>query len=99
MTDTVDTSKEAVERVIAASVQVEGVTLSSPPPGRHHTILNAMSLNMGMDAIELGSPDAQGFLTSKGRHVGRIEAAKIAIEAGQIESLNWPPNLYSEDLW
>lgn len=87
------------ERIIAASVQVHGVTLSFPPPGRHHTVLHAMSLDMGLDAIELGHPDAQGFLTSLGRHVDRIEAARIAKEAGQIEELNWPPELYSEDLW
>jgi hypothetical protein len=41
--------------------------------------------------------EAQGFYTSKGRFVGREEAAKIAYAAGQIFS---PTNrLFSEDLY
>ena len=41
--------------------------------------------------------EAQGFYTSKGRFVGREEAAKIAYAAGQISS---PTNrLFSEDLY
>ena len=43
--------------------------------------------------------EVQGFLLSDGSFVDRIEGAKIAIESGQILKLNWPPNLYSEDLW
>lgn len=87
------------EQIVAASVSAGGITLSAERPGRHHTVLHAMHLALGLDAMELGIPEAQGFLTSEGRHVGRIEAAEIAIRAGQIEKLNWPPYLYSEDLW
>jgi hypothetical protein len=43
--------------------------------------------------------DEQGFVTSDGRFVGRKQAGCIAILAGQIERLKWPPLLYSEDLW
>ena len=44
----------------------------------------------------------QGFLTNKGRFVGRIEAMKIAKEQGQIIRLSGSPNtdiLFSEDLY
>lgn len=41
----------------------------------------------------------QGFMTSLGRFVGRKEAAKIALECGQITELYSPPNLYSEDIF
>ena len=44
----------------------------------------------------------QGFLTNKGRFVGRKEAMKIAQEQGQIIRLSGSPNadiLFSEDLY
>lgn len=41
----------------------------------------------------------QGFMTSLGRFVDRKEAAKIAIECGQIEKLNYGSDLYSEDIF
>ena len=43
----------------------------------------------------------QGFLTSSNRFVDRKEAAKIALEAGQITELKYgnENELYSEDLY
>lgn len=44
----------------------------------------------------------QGFLTNKGRFIGREEAMKIAKEQGQIIRLSGSPNaniLFSEDLY
>lgn len=44
----------------------------------------------------------QGFLTNKGRFVGRIEAMEIAKKQGQIIRLSGSPNadiLFSEDLY
>lgn len=44
----------------------------------------------------------QGFLTNKGRFVGRIEAMEIAKEQGQVIRLSGSPNtdiLFSEDLY
>lgn len=44
----------------------------------------------------------QGFLTNKGRFVGREDAMKIAQEQGQIIRLSGSPNadiLFSEDLY
>jgi len=41
-----------------------------------------------------------GFLTDTNRFVGREEAAKIALEAGQVDKLNYSRSrLYSEDLY
>lgn len=92
-------NQQGRETVVAAAIQAHGVTFSVPSPGRHHDVLNKMSQDLGLDTIELGQPDAQGFLTSSGRFLGRIGAAQMAKDAGQIEKLNWPPYLYSEDLW
>jgi len=43
----------------------------------------------------------QGFLTSRGRFVSRVEASKIAFKAGQISSLrtDMEEPLFSEDLY
>ena len=41
----------------------------------------------------------QGFMTSLGRFVDRKEAAKIAIDCGQIEKLDYGEDLYSEDIF
>lgn len=42
----------------------------------------------------------QGFFTSKGRYVDRIEAFKIALSAGQIlDPLSGQEILYSENLY
>lgn len=44
--------------------------------------------------------DHQGFLTSKGTFVNRKDAAKIALESGQIKELNYSETeLFSEDLY
>lgn len=46
------------------------------------------------------STTKQGFMTSLGRFVSRDEAAKIALECGQIEKLNYSDvDLYSEDIF
>lgn len=84
------------ERITAAAITIYGMVISLPPPARHHTLLRHFSelrpdLNPG--------PRGQGFLTSTGRYVGRREGAEIAIAAGQIDKLDAPPNLFSEDLW
>ena len=46
------------------------------------------------------NPYHQGFLTNKGRFVSREEAAKIALEYGQIMELQYSTtDLFSEDLY
>jgi hypothetical protein len=43
-----------------------------------------------------------GFLTSRGRFVGRQEAARLVVETGQGSPVYRPgfvPALFSEDMW
>ncbi|MCZ7855074.1 hypothetical protein O9X81_00430 [Agrobacterium salinitolerans] len=47
----------------------------------------------------VATPQAQGFITDKGRFVNRVEAFYLAHAAGQIISATNGPQLYSEDLW
>jgi len=46
------------------------------------------------------NPYHQGFLTNKGQYVNREDAARIAIESGQIKELQFSSiELFSEDLY
>jgi hypothetical protein len=88
----------AAERIVAAAVSVEGVTISLPQPARHGQVLacGVRCLN-----IQPGS-EVQGFLTSNGRFVNRIEARYLAHRAGQNPGSTGGrdnPELFSEDLW
>jgi hypothetical protein len=88
------------ERIETAALRIDGEVWTLPRPTRHHTLGQAWSQAHYKDGknAQLLKHDS-GFVTSEGRFVERVEAAAIAIAAGQIEKLNWPPNLYSEDLW
>lgn len=70
---------------------------------RHHNVFHTILKETGKSAYDiekkLGIRHEQGFITDTGEFLDRIEAAKIALESGQIEKLNHPPNLYSEDLY
>lgn len=84
------------ERIERAAIWHRGLVHSVARPGRHHDVIRTMAEKHGL------GPEAQrhqGFYTSHERFVDRKEGAKIAIAAGQIEALKWPPDLYSEDLW
>jgi len=86
------------ERIVAAAVY-HGATISLPPPARHHTILQSMTTVMGFENA-LVHPEKQGFLTSEGRFVNRVEGYYIAYKAGQLlRNTAGRPELYSEDLW
>jgi len=91
---------QPVERIIAAAIQIEGVTLSLPLPARHGQVLHAAEALHMPDHSLLAA--CQGFLTSTGRFVNRVQAKQIAHIAGQPQLR--PENertheLYSEDLW
>lgn len=61
--------------------------------GRHH----AEILHIFGDEVD---HKTSGFYTSYGRYVGRKEAAKIAIESGQIKKLHyWDDQLDSSDIF
>lgn len=91
------TDRDAPTRIVAVAIQAYGLIFTLPAPARHHNVLHAMDA-AGLDA-GAGGPDAQGFLTKKGDFLGRIGAGECAKRNGQIEKLQWPPYLYSEDLW
>lgn len=86
--------------IVAAAV-FHGSVISLPRPARHHTILQSMDIVMGIDTTTV-PPSAQGFLTSEGKFVNRIEAFYVAWKADQIMKTDNPkqgPELFSEDLW
>lgn len=65
---------------------------------RHHNCLYQMVAILGKAQHEIGE-NIEGFLTNKNRFVDRKEGAKIAIESGQIDKLEFGSQLYSEDLY
>ncbi len=79
------------ETIVAAACTHKGQVYSLHRPARHGDIFKKFNICFG--------PDEQGFLTSVGRFVNRIEALYVAKRAGQIVKGHWPPYLYSEDLW
>ncbi len=90
-------------RVVAAACRFGPLTLSMPPPARHHTILQTVHFLGGNGRIP---PSDQGFLLSDGTYCDRERALLIATAAGQLvkrpeaaRSPIAPPNLYSEDMW
>lgn len=84
------------ETIVAAACRFGPLTLSMEPPARHHSVMHAMIILGSSGRIP---PADTGFLTSKGRFVGRAAAARIALAAGQVSELIAGPDLYSEDLW
>lgn len=83
--------------IVAAAI-FHGAVISLPAPARHHTILYSMDTEMGIDVTKV-PPLNQGFITSEGKFVNRVEAYYIAYRAGQIEGKDGAPRLFSEDLW
>lgn len=83
--------------VEAAAIKLRDVVWSVPRPGRHHDVIRKMR-DEGITEKQNAEWE-QGFVLSDGRFARRTQAAAVAIRAGQIERLKWPPSLYSEDLW
>ncbi len=84
------------ETIVAAAILHEGEPYSVPPPGRHHHVIRLLD-----ETYPGAGPfvEEQGFMTSRGRFVGREEGGRIALAAGQTPALRWGVDLYSEDLW
>lgn len=82
--------------VVAAAIRaLDGRVLTLLPPARHHTLLNVARCLDDRSMLR----GEQGFIDSDGRFMSRGRAASMALGAGQIAKLRWPPALYSEDLW
>ena len=92
-----------------AAIKWENRVYTVVRPGRHDTVFALMAKeNPEHTGPFLG--DEQGFITERGAFVDRETAADIALRCEQVidpttreilnpQELNWPPNLYSEDLW
>lgn len=88
---------DARETIVAAAIQYEGVTISLPKPARHGQVLQCAEQFLPEYAIPAA---CQGFLTSTGRFVNRVQARQIAYVAGQNpKTTGNERDLFSEDLW
>lgn len=99
-------STDEVESITTAAIRVNGEIWTLPRPARHHILIRSWS-----DAHWIHDPTTgdgrgsrlpeydQGFMTSKGRFVGRDEAESIARAAGQVKGDLIGAKLTSEDLW
>ena len=86
-----------METIVAAAISIEGVCLSLPKPARHPQVLYAAQ---SFTTVERTLTATQGFITSEGRFVNRIQAYQIAWLAKQITTdSNDKPELFSEDIW
>ena len=83
------------ERIERAATRHEGAVWHLPAPARHHDVFREMERY----GFTRWGEEETGFWTSAYRYVDRLEAAQIAKAAGQIIDPQWPPDLYSEDLW
>lgn len=87
---------DAPETIVAAAIQWEGLTYSLPRPARHAHVLWCAADSVGKKYL---SYVCQGFLTSDGRFVNRIQARHIAYMAGQNpKTTGNEQELFSEDL-
>lgn len=87
------------ETIVAAAISIDNVTISLPQPARHPHVLMSAEAFLKDD---YGLQATQGFLTSTGRFVNRIQAYQIAWSAKQVMTKLKPsdiPQLFSEDLW
>ena len=89
---------DAPETIVAAAIQCDGMTVSLPRPARHAHVLWTALMFM---TSEIVNRSTQGFLTSEGRFVTRIEAKHIAHRARQKVIRGNPHQIeaFSEDFW
>lgn len=66
---------------------------------RHHNCFMTLKVASNSNNTHLNFEKVQGFLTNKDRFVDRKQAAIIAFDCGQIESLPKNGKLFSEDLY
>ena len=82
--------------ITAAAIKIGEKVWSLPSPARHHYIIPIINKELNVKTLPKCT---QGFLTSLGFFVDRVEAAEIALDAKQLVELKSPPRLYTEDLW
>lgn len=91
-------TKNMEERIVAAAVQYDGMTFSLPRPARHGQVLQCLEYTL--DEMQLAHA-CQGFLTSEGRFVNRIQAKQLGYRSGQelVRDDLHPRDAFSEDFW
>jgi len=89
------------EVIAGVAIIHKGYVVSLPGPNRHHHVMQLVADTVPENEWPVGN--LQGFITSRGRYVDRIEARKIAIGSGQFMPEAGKEDqfreLYSEDLW
>jgi hypothetical protein len=78
------------EKIVAAAIR-EGACVFTGP--HHATIIHYIVQCAGIKPVK----GEQGFMTSAGRFVNRYQARRIALNAGQVNTL--ADSLLSEELW
>jgi len=95
-----------MEMIEAAAVKYGDLILSVERPGRHHNVFWALDKVIGGQDKMVNArypfigTETQGFLTSTGRFVDRLEGCVIARAADQIKHKTGPEDtLFSECMW
>ena len=84
------------ELIVCAAISQNGKVHSLPAPARHIDILSDMAAR-GIRPLVIS---VQGYITTYGRFVDRVEAFPLARKGGQIKhGPKGPPDLYTDDLW
>ena len=81
--------------ITGVAIKYKGKLYELDRPARHDNIIRLIHEETG----DMGIRGIQGFVTGDGEFLDRKSGVDYALENGQIKKLNWPPNLYSEDLW
>lgn len=83
-------------KILGVAIKYNNVVYELPKPNRHHHVIRMIGGVKG--------PCIEGFYTSEGNFLNRVDAYALAVKTGQ---LNRDPNpkkyqgklLFSEDLW
>jgi len=87
-------------RILTAAVKTsDDVIHILPRPKRHADIVHALWQAKEYKSTIIIAKGEQGFFADDGNFYNRKEAAKIAVDSGQINKLEYPPTLFSEDMW
>lgn len=83
-------------KILTAAVKTsDGVIHIMPRPKGHDDIVHALwKAKEYKRKIKI-----EGFLADDGNFYNRREAGKIAMNSGQVTKLEYPPTLFSEDIW
>ena len=93
-----DVKREADERVDCAAIRVGERVWSLPRPSRHQDVQAAVFRDLR--TFHLPSGAREGFTTTKGRFVDRMEAAEIAKATGEKPlRMSFGEALATNDLW